>query len=119
MTIELPALPYPKNALEPHLSAETLEVHYGKHHAAYVNNLNKLLEGKEEPGSLEDIIKTSEGGIFNNAAQIWNHTFYWSSMKPGGGGEPRGDLLDAVVRSYGSVARLREEFTQAAIGQFG
>jgi superoxide dismutase, Fe-Mn family len=119
MTIELPALPYPKNALEPYLSSETLSVHHGEHHAAYVNNLNKLLAGDEEPGSLEDLIRTSEGSIFNNAAQIWNHTFYWSSMKPGGGGEPRGDLLDAVVRDFGGVERLREELTQAAIGQFG
>jgi len=119
MTIELPELPYPRNALEPHLSSETLDYHYGKHHAAYVSNLNKLLAGHESPGSLVEIIKTSEGGIFNNAAQVYNHTFYWSSMKPGGGGEPRGDLLDAIVRDFGSVESMRAAFTQAAISQFG
>jgi len=119
MPIELPELPYPRNALEPHLSSETLDYHHGKHHAAYVNNLNKLLAGNESPGSLVEIIMTSEGGIFNNAAQVYNHTFYWGSMKPGGGGEPRGDLLDAIVRDFGSVEKLRTAFAQAAVGHFG
>ena len=119
MPIELPELPYPRNALEPHLSSETLDYHYGRHHAAYVNNLNKLLAGNESPGSLVEIIKTSEGGIFNNAAQVYNHTFYWSSMKPGGGGEPRGDLLDAIVRDFGSFEKLRTAFAEAAVGHFG
>lgn len=120
MAFTLPPLPYDKNALAPHISAETLEYHHGKHHAAYVNNLNKLIEGKPEASkSLEEIIKTSEGGIFNNAAQIWNHTFYWSSMKPNGGGEPTGDLADAIKRDFGSFEKFSEEFTSAATTQFG
>ena len=102
MAFSLPPLPYDKSALAPHISAETLEFHYGKHHQAYVTNLNKLLEGKPEASkSLEEIILSSEGGVFNNAAQVWNHTFYWSSMKPNGGGQPTGDLADAIT------ARLR------------
>ena len=120
MAFTLPELPYDKNALAPHISAETLEYHHGKHHAAYVNNLNKLIEGKPEATkSLEEIIKTSEGGIFNNAAQIWNHTFYWSSMKPNGGGLPTGDLADAIKRDFGSFEKFAEEFTAAATTQFG
>lgn len=119
MTFSLPELPYAKNALEPHLSEETLEYHYGKHHNAYVTNLNKLLEGKENPGTLEDLIRTAEGGVFNNAAQVWNHTFYWKSMKPGGGGAPQGELLDAIVRDFGSFEKFKEELTQAAVTQFG
>lgn len=119
MSFTLPDLPYPKDALAPHISAETLEYHYGKHHAAYVNNLNKLLDGKEAGRSLEDIIKSSEGGIFNNAAQVWNHTFYWNSMKPNGGGQPTGDLADAIKRDFGSFDKFKEEFSQAAATQFG
>jgi Fe-Mn family superoxide dismutase len=120
MAFTLPELPYAKDALAPHISAETLEYHHGKHHAAYVNNLNKLIEGKPEASkSLEEIIKTSEGGIFNNAAQIWNHTFYWSSMKPNGGGLPTGDLADAITRDFGSFEKFAEEFTAAATTQFG
>ncbi len=120
MAFTLPELPYAKDALAPHISAETLEYHHGKHHAAYVNNLNKLIEGKPEASkSLEEIIKSSEGGIFNNAAQIWNHTFYWSSMKPNGGGLPTGDLADAITRDFGSFERFAEEFTAAATTQFG
>ncbi len=120
MAFTLPELPYDKNALAPHITAETLEFHHGKHHNAYVTNLNKLLEGKPEANkSLEDIILSSEGGVFNNAAQIWNHTFYWSSMKPGGGGEPTGDLLAAINRDFGSFAKFKEEFTAAATTQFG
>ena len=120
MAFTLPALPYDKNALAPHMSAETLEYHHGKHHNAYVVNLNKLLEGKPEADkSLEDIIKTSEGPVFNNAAQIWNHTFYWSSMKPNGGGQPTGDLAQAITRDFGSYEKFAEEFSQAGATQFG
>jgi len=120
MAFVLPPLPYDKTALAPHISAETLEFHHGKHHAAYVTNLNKLLEGKPEANkSLEDIILSSDGGIFNNAAQIWNHTFYWSSMKPNGGGAPTGELADAIKRDFGTVEKLHEELTTAATTQFG
>ena len=120
MPFTLPPLPYEKNALAPHISAETLEFHYGKHHQAYVTNLNKLLEGKPEANkSLEEIILSSDGGVFNNAAQVWNHTFYWHSMKPGGGGQPTGDLLAAIQRDFGSFDKLKEEFTNAATTQFG
>ena len=121
MAFSLPALPYDKAALAPHISAETLEFHYGKHHQAYVTNLNKLLEGKPEASqSLEDVIRSSaEGPIFNNAAQIWNHTFYWHSMKPNGGGQPTGDLADAIQRDFGSFAKFAEAFTVAATTQFG
>ena len=120
MAFTLPALPYDKNALAPHISAETLEYHHGKHHKAYVDNLNKLVDGKPEASkSLEEIIKTSEGGVFNNAAQIWNHTFYWSCMKPGGGGAPTGDLAQAITRDFGSHDKLVEEFSNAAATQFG
>jgi Fe-Mn family superoxide dismutase len=120
MPFELPPLPYDKNALAPHISAETLEYHYGKHHQAYVTNLNKLLEGKPEANKkLEDIIMSSEGGVFNNAAQVWNHTFYWHCMKPNGGGQPTGDLADAIKRDFGSFEKFSEEFAQAAATQFG
>ncbi|MCP9480042.1 superoxide dismutase [Fe], partial [Marisediminitalea aggregata] len=97
MAFELPALPYEKDALEPHISAETLDFHYGKHHATYVTKLNGLIEGTDLASkSLEEIVKSSEGGVFNNAAQIWNHTFYWHSLSPNGGGEPTGALADAI-----------------------
>ncbi len=120
MAFELPALPYAKDALSPHITAETLDFHHGKHHNAYVTNLNKLLEGKAEANkSLEDIIMSSDGGVFNNAAQIWNHTFYWKSMKPNGGGKPTGDLLAAITRDFGSFDKFKEEFTAAATTQFG
>jgi Fe-Mn family superoxide dismutase len=120
MAFTLPELPYAKDALAPHLTAETLEFHHGKHHNAYVVNLNKLLEGKPEAEkSLEEIILASDGGVFNNAAQIWNHTFYWKSMKPNGGGEPTGDLKAAIDRDFGSFAKFKEEFTAAATTQFG
>ena len=120
MAFTLPPLPYDKSALAPHISAETLEFHYGKHHKAYVDNLNKLTEGKPEATkSLEDIIKVSEGGVFNNAAQIWNHTFYWSSMKPNGGGQPTGDLAQAITRDFGSYEKFAEEFSTAGATQFG
>jgi Fe-Mn family superoxide dismutase len=120
MAFTLPALPYAKDALAPHITAETLEFHHGKHHNAYVTNLNKLLEGKPEASkSLEEIIMSSEAGVFNNAAQIWNHTFYWSSMKPNGGGAPTGDLAAAITRDFGSFDKFKEEFTAAATTQFG
>ena len=120
MAFSLPPLPYDKSALAPHLSAETLEFHHGKHHKAYVDNLNKLVEGKPEASkSLEEIIKTSEGGVFNNAAQIWNHTFYWSSIKPAGGGQPTGELAQAITRDFGSYEKFAEEFSTAGATQFG
>jgi Fe-Mn family superoxide dismutase len=120
MAFSLPPLPYDKSALAPHISAETLEFHHGKHHKAYVDNLNKLLDGKPEAEkSLEEIIKTSEGGLFNNAAQVWNHTFYWSSLKPGGGGQPTGELAQAITRDFGSYEKFAEEFTTAGTTQFG
>jgi len=120
MAFTLPELPYAKDALAPHISAETLEYHHGKHHNAYVTNLNKLIDGKPEASlSLEEIILRSDGGIFNNAAQVWNHTFYWHSMKPKGGGEPTGDLADAIKRDFGSLEKFKEEFTAAATTQFG
>lgn len=122
MAFELPPLPYAKDALAPHISAETFDYHHGKHHAAYVTNLNKLLEGKPEAGkSLEDLIMASEigSGVFNNAAQVWNHTFYWNSMKPNGGGQPTGDLLAAIARDFGSFDKFKDEFTNAGVTQFG
>jgi Fe-Mn family superoxide dismutase len=120
MTFALPPLPYDKNALAPHISAETLDYHYGKHHQAYVTNLNKLLEGKPEASkSLEEVIVASDGGVFNNAAQVWNHTFYWSSMKPNGGGLPTGDLADAINRDFGSFENFSKQFSEAGATQFG
>jgi superoxide dismutase, Fe-Mn family len=120
MAFELPPLPYAKTALAPHLSEETFNYHYEKHHKAYVDNLNKLTEGKPEAGkSLEDLIKTTEGSVFNNAAQVWNHTFYWHSMKQGGGGKPVGPLAEAINRDFGSFDKFKEEFAQAAATQFG
>jgi superoxide dismutase, Fe-Mn family len=120
MPFTLPELPYNKDALAPHISAETLEYHHGKHHNAYVTNLNKLLDGKPEANkSLEEVILSSDGGVFNNAAQVWNHTFYWNCMKPNGGGKPTGDLADAITRDFGSFERFREEFSNAAATQFG
>jgi superoxide dismutase, Fe-Mn family len=120
MPFTLPNLPYSKDALAPHMSAETLEFHHGKHHNAYVTNLNKLLEGKPEAEkSLEEIIKSSDGGVFNNAAQVWNHTFFWSCMKPNGGGKPAGDLAQAIDRDFGSFDKFKEEFSTAAATQFG
>ncbi|CDG17557.1 superoxide dismutase [Fe] [Xenorhabdus doucetiae] len=120
MSFELPALPYAKDALEPHISAETLEYHHGKHHNAYVVNLNNLTKDTEFAGkSLEEIIKTSEGGIFNNAAQIWNHTFYWHSLSPNGGGEPTGKVADAINNAFGSFAEFKQQFTDAALKNFG
>ena len=120
MAHELPPLPYPRDALQPHISAETIDYHYGKHHQAYVTNLNNLIKGTEfENMSLEDIIKKSTGGIFNNAAQIWNHTFYWNCHKPNGGGEPSGALADAIKAKWGSIAAFKEEFAKTAVTTFG
>ncbi len=120
MPFELPELPYAKNALAPHISEETLEYHYGKHHQAYVNKLNGLVPGTEfENASLEDIMMKSEGGIFNNAAQIWNHTFYWNSMSPNGGGEPKGVVADAINDVFGSINAFKKQFTEAGLTQFG
>ncbi len=126
MAFEQPPLPYAMDALEPYgMKAETFEYHYGKHHAAYVANLNKLTEGKDLANkSLEEVIKTSFGdasmaGIFNNAAQVWNHTFFWNSLKPGGGGAPTGDLAARIDKDFGSFDKFKEEFSNAAATQFG
>jgi Fe-Mn family superoxide dismutase len=116
----LPKLPYPLDALAPHLSQETLEYHYGKHHQTYVTNLNNLIKGTEfENASLEDIIKKSSGGIFNNAAQVWNHTFYWNGFKPNGGGMPTGALAEAINAKWGSFDEFKQAFNAVAAGTFG
>lgn len=121
MAFTLPELPYSRDALSPHISAETLDFHHGKHHNAYVTKLNELvaadasLAGK----SLEELIRTTSGPVFNQAAQVWNHTFYWHSMKPQGGGEPTGALLEAINKAFGSFSTFREKFSAAAVGQFG
>jgi len=121
MSYELPNLPYEKNALEPHISAETLDYHHGKHHNTYVTNLNNLVPGTEFEGkSLEEIITSAPaGGIFNNAAQIWNHTFYWNCLSPNGGGDPSGDLADAINKAFGSFAEFKEKFSTSAATNFG
>ncbi len=120
MTFELPALPYAKDALAPHISVETIEYHYGKHHQTYVTNLNNLIPGTEFEGlSLEEIVKKSSGGIFNNAAQVWNHTFYWHSLSPNGGGEPTGALAEAISKTFGSFEKFKEELTKTAVTTFG
>lgn len=116
----LPPLPFAMDALVPHISKETLEYHYSKHHQTYVTNLNKLiLETEFESMSLEDIIMKSKGGMFNNAAQVWNHTFYWHSLSPNGGGEPTGKLGEMINKTFGSFDAFKEQFTQVAIGTFG
>ena len=120
MAIELPALPWAREALAPHISAETIDYHYGKHHQAYVTNLNNLIKGTEfENLDLVAIVKKSQAGMFNNAAQIWNHTFYWNSLSPKGGGEPSGKLADAIKKAFGGFAQFKEEFTKTAVGTFG
>jgi Fe-Mn family superoxide dismutase len=120
MEHKLPDLPFARDALAPYISAETIEYHYGKHHAAYVANLNKLIPGTEfENMTLEEIVKQASGGIFNNAAQVWNHTFYWNSLSPNGGGEPTGALAEAINKSFGSFAAFKEKFTATAVGTFG
>lgn len=120
MAFELPALPYAKDALAPHISAETLDFHYGKHHQTYVTNLNNLVPGTEFEGlSLEEIVLKSSGGIFNNAAQVWNHTFYWNSLSPNGGGEPTGELAAAINAAFGSFEGFKEAFNKCAVTTFG
>ncbi len=120
MAFTLPELPYSKDALAPHISAETLEFHHGKHHNAYVNKLNALTEGTDNANkSLEELIKTTDGGLFNQAAQVWNHTFYWNSMSPNGGGAPSGAIADAITKAFGSFDEFKAKFTAAAGGQFG
>jgi Fe-Mn family superoxide dismutase len=120
MEHKLPPLPYAMDALAPHISKETLEFHYGKHHQAYVTNLNNLIKGTEfEKASLEEIVKKASGGVFNNAAQVWNHTFFWSSMKPGGGGKASGALAAAIDKKWGSFDAFKEAFAKSATGNFG
>ncbi len=120
MEHQLPALPYAKTALAPHISEETLEFHYGKHHQTYVTNLNNLIKGTEfESASLEEIVKKSSAGIYNNSAQIWNHTFFWNSMKPNGGGAPTGALADAINKKWGSFDDFKKAFQASAVGNFG
>ena len=120
MAFQLPELPYERNALEPHISRETLDYHYGKHHNTYVVKLNGLVEGTELANKpLEEIIKTSEGGIFNNAAQVWNHTFYWHCLSPNGGGKPAGELADAIDQTFGSFDEFVAKFSDMAVNNFG
>ncbi len=125
MAIELPPLPYERTALEPHISGETLDFHYGKHHKAYVDNLNKMIEGTEFADMpLVDIIRKSQGGVFNNAAQVWNHTFYWNCLAPQtgsspGGGEPTGKLADAITQAFGDFASFKDQFNETAVKTFG
>jgi Fe-Mn family superoxide dismutase len=121
MPFILPPLPYDAAALEPYLTTENVMLHHDKHHQAYVTNLNKFVEQNQVDGarSLEEIIMSSEGPIFNNAAQVWNHTFYWNCMKPGGGGQPPDELRTAIERDFGSVDKFKQEFTDAAVSQFG
>src|SRR5476649_2345554 len=120
MAIELPALPWAREALAPHISAETIDYHYGKHHQTYVTNLNNQIKGTEfENLDLVAIIKKAQGGMFNNAAQVWNHTFYWNSLSPKGGGEPSGKLADAIKKAFGGFAQFKEEFSKTATTTFG
>ncbi len=120
MEFVLPELPFKKDSLAPHISAETLDFHYGKHHKAYVDNINRLVTGTEfENKTLEEIIKKADGGIFNNAAQVWNHTFYWNCLSPTGGGEPTGDLASVLKSNFGSFNEFKEQFTNAATKLFG
>ena len=121
MSIQLPELPYEMDALSPHISKETLEYHYGKHHKTYVDNLNKLIPGTEHEGqSLEEIIRSSQGGVFNNAAQVWNHTFYWHCLSPEGqGGEPSSELKKAIERKFGSFEQFKAQFDETAVKTFG
>lgn len=120
MEFTLPALPYAMDALAPYISRETLEYHYGKHHQTYVTNLNNLIKGTEfENSSLEEIVKKSSGGIFNNAAQVWNHTFYWNGLKPNGGGMPAGALAEAINQKWGSFDEFKKAFSVSCVGNFG
>ncbi len=120
MAIELPPLPYPIDALQPHISRETLEFHHGKHHKAYVDKTNELIAGTEfEKAALEDIVRRAQGTLFNQAAQVWNHSFYWQSLSPQGGGEPTGAIKTAIDKAFGSVDEFRKAFTAKAAGHFG
>lgn len=120
MAFQLPELPFERDALEPHISKETLDYHYGKHHHTYVVKLNGLVEGTDQENkSLEEIIKTSEGGVFNNAAQVWNHTFYWQCLSPNGGGKPTGELADAIDQTFGSFDEFVTKFSDMAVNNFG
>ena len=120
MEHKLPPLPYAMDALQPHISKETLEFHYGKHHQAYVTNLNNLIKGTEfENASLEDITRKASGGVFNNAAQVWNHSFYWNCLSPKGGGTPSGALGASIDKKWGSCAAFKEAFSKSAVGNFG
>ena len=120
MAIELPPLPYARNALEPHISAETIDYHYGKHHQAYVTNLNNQIKGTElENADLETIVRKAQGGMFNNAAQVWNHNFYWQCLAPNGGGAPDGKLGEAIAKTFGSFEAFKEDFTKLSLGTFG
>lgn len=120
MAIELPSLPYDRTALEPHISAETIDFHYSKHHQAYVTNLNNLIVGTEfESADLETIVRKAQGGLFNYAAQVWNHTFYWNCLAPKAGGAPEGKLAEAINAAFGSFDAFKAEFTKTAIGTFG
>ncbi len=120
MAFELPELPYAKDALAPHISEETLEYHYGKHHKTYVDKLNAAVPGTEFEGkTLEEVVKSSSGGVFNNAAQVWNHTFYWNCLSPNGGGAATGAVAAAIDSAFGSFDKFKEEFTNSAIGNFG
>ncbi len=120
MAIELPPLPWARESLAPHISAETIDYHYGKHHQTYVTNLNNQIKGTEfENQDLVSIIKKAQGGMFNNAAQVWNHTFYWNSLSPKGGGEPSGKLADGIKKAFGGFSQFKEEFTKIAVGTFG
>jgi Fe-Mn family superoxide dismutase len=120
MALELPPLPYDRTALEPHISGETLDYHHGKHHKAYVDNANKMIAGTEfETMPLVDIIRRSQGALFNNVAQVWNHTFFWNCMSPTGGGEPTGKLADAINLAFGDFATFKDEFSKTCIGTFG
>ena len=120
MAIELPPLPFERTALEPHISGETIDYHYGKHHKAYVDNLNKMIAGTEfEAMPLEDIVRKAQGAMFNNAAQVWNHTFYWNCLKPNAGGEPSGKLSDAITKAFGSFDTFKEQFSDLAVKTFG
>lgn len=120
MAIELPPLPFDQDALEPHISKETLKFHYGKHHSSYVKKLNALIDGTPDVDkTLEEIVKSASGGVFNNAAQVWNHTFYWHCLSPNGGGEPEGAVADAINAAFGSFADFKKKFTDSAVSNFG
>jgi Fe-Mn family superoxide dismutase len=120
MAIELPPLPYARDALAPHISEETLDYHYGKHHASYVEKLNGMISGtKFEGRPLEEVVKNASGAVFNNAAQVWNHSFYWNSLSPGGGGEPGGPVAGAIDSAFGSLEKMQRDFNAAAVANFG